>query len=448
MSAARHAGLPFALLAAALVGAAATALDDPALRVGETTLDNGLTLLTLEDHTTPVASFQIWVRAGSGDEARYTGIAHLFEHMMFRGSKRLGKEAHERLIEARGGRVNAFTSRDVTVYFEDVPSEALPLVIELEAERLRNLDLSAESLDSEREVVLEERRFRTEDNPEGRVFEALMALTFQAHPYRHPTIGWRSDVEKVDVEACRRFFETYYAPNNLVVSVAGDFETEEVVRLVRKHFGSLEAAASIPRNPTEEPEQSGARRSTVHFDVRSPIFAAAWHAPPSGHPDAEALDVASMILSSGRTSRLYRRLVYDQQQALAAFGAYWELRDAGVFYASAGVRPDGDIDRVEELLLEEIGRLRDGPVTAEELEKAKRGLEVDLVNGLATNHALASRVGRDFVTFGRVRPLADRLEAIRAVTAEDVQRVARTYLLPERRSVVQLIAPPGDGAGE
>lgn len=447
MNAARVAGLLFALLAVTSGGVPAAALDDPALAVRETVFENGLTLLTLEDPTTPVVSFQVWVRVGSGDEARYTGLAHLFEHMMFRGSKRLGKEAHERLIEARGGRVNAYTSRDVTVYFEDITSENLPLVIELEAERLRNLDLSAESLESERQVVLEERRMRTEDNPNGRLFEALAALAFQAHPYRHPTIGWRSDVEKVDVEECRRFFEAYYAPNNLVLVAAGDLDSDEVIALVREHFGGLRPAAEIPRNPTEEPEQTGPRRTSVEFEVRAPLLAAAWHAPPSGHPDAEALDVASMILSSGRTSRLYRRLVYEEQQALSAVGAYWELRDAGIFYAISGVRPDGDIDRVEALLFEEIGRLREEPVSEEELEKAKRGLEVDLVNGLATNHALASRIGNDFVTFGRVRPLADRLEAIRAVTAEDVQRVARTYLLPDRHSVVRLVAPETPEAG-
>ena len=176
--------------------------------------------------------------------------------------------------------------------------------------------------------------------------------------------------------------------------------------------------------------------------LRGPILAAAWHAPPAGHDDAEALDVVSEILSSGRSSRLYRRLVYDEQQALFAEGAYWELQRAGVFYAFSGVRPGASIDRVEELFMAEIERLREEPVTAAELEKAKRGLEVGLINGLDTSHALASRIGRDFVTFGRIRPLEERLDAIRAVTVEDVQRVARTWLRPERRSVVHVVPPP------
>jgi len=178
-------------------------LEDPADRMVETVLPNGLVVLMLEDHSTPVVSFQMWVKVGSRDESRYTGLAHLFEHMMFKGSKNIGPEEHAQLINARGGRINAFTSRDYTVYFADVTSETLPLVIELEAERVANLDISEKTLGSERDVVLEERRMRTEDQPNGRAMEALMALTFLAHPYRWPVIGWRSDIEKATLEACR-----------------------------------------------------------------------------------------------------------------------------------------------------------------------------------------------------------------------------------------------------
>jgi zinc protease len=431
------------LLLSASAGAASTStIDDPALRTQSTLLDNGLTVLTLEDPTTPVVSFQMWVRVGSGDESRFTGLAHLFEHMMFRGSKNLPPEAHGRIIAERGGRVNAYTSRDVTVYFADMTAEHLPLLIELEAERLENLDISEESLASEREVVLEERRLRSEDDPRGRAFEALLALTFQAHPYRVPTIGWRSDVEKVGVEDCLDFFGTFYAPNNLVVSIAGDFDADEAIAQIERHMGSLDPAEEIPRNPTTEPEQDGERRSTVYFDVRSPLLAIAWHAPPAGHADAEALDVASEILSSGRTSRLYRRLVYEQQKALFASGAYWELHRAGVFYAMAGVRPGKSVEEVEDLFLDEIAKLRGDPVDAQELEKAKRSLEVALINSLDTSHALASRIAHDYTVLGRIRPLGERLAAIHAVTAEDVQRVARAYLVPEKRSVVHVVQRP------
>ena len=417
-------------------------VQDPAARTRVTKLDNGLTVLTLPDPTTPAVSFQMWVQVGSKDEARYTGLAHLFEHMMFRGTDRLPPESHERLIEGRGGRINAFTTADHTVYFAVVAPDALPLAIELEAERLANLHIDEETLASERQVVLEERRMRTEDQPTGRVFEALLNLTFMAHPYRVPVIGWRSDIEQVTVDVCQDFFDTYYAPNNLVLSISGAFDEEDALARVRRAFGRFEPASVIPRNPTREPPQRGERRATVYFDVRSPILAATWHAPKSGHPDGEALDVASLVLSGGRSSRLYRGLVYGAQQALAAQGSYWELADAGIFYAYAMVRPDGDIDRVEELFFAEIDRLRDELVPADELAKAKRQIEVDLLRGTDTAHAIGSRIASDWVTFGRVRPIDERLAAYRAVTAADVQRVARTYLRPEVRNVLHLVAPP------
>jgi predicted Zn-dependent peptidase len=439
-----------ALLVAWVLGGAATAaaapdVVDPAARMRETRLDNGLVVLTLEDPSTPVVSFQMWVRAGSRDEARYTGLAHLFEHMMFKGSKNIGPEEHARLIQARGGEVNAFTTRDFTVYHEDVSSEALPLVIELEAERVGNLSITQETLDSEREVVLEERRLRVDDQPDGRALEALFALSFVAHPYRWPVIGWSSDVAQATLEACRDFFGHYYAPNNIVLVIVGDFDTDEALALVERSFGRLPPAAEIPRNPTQEPEQRGERRATVEFDLRSPVLAVAWHAPATGHPDAEALDVLSQILSAGRSSRLYRRLVYEEQQALGAEGAYWEMQQAGVFYAFVSVRPGAKIERVEALLFEEIDRLARRGVREDELAKAKRQLEVGLVNGLATNHALANRIGYDFVTLGRIRPLEERLAAIEAVSAADVQRVAQTYLAADRRSIVRVVPPAGAG---
>jgi len=414
---------------------------DPAERMVKTRLSNGLVVLTLEDHTTPVVSFQMWVKVGSRDESRYTGLAHLFEHMMFRGSVNIPPERHAQLVNSRGGRTNAYTSRDFTVYFEDVTSETLPLVIELEAERLANLDISEENLKSEREVVLEERRMRTEDQPMGRAMETLMALTFQAHPYRWPPIGWRSDVERATVAASREFFDSYYVPNNIVIAIAGDFDSEEALDRIRRTFGKLDPV-EVPRNPTEEPEQDGERRATVHFDLRGPVLVAAWHAPKTGHEDGEALDVLSTILSTGRSSRLYRKLVYEQQSALAAQGGYWELNDAGVFYAVAQVRPGVRVEDVEGLFMAEIERVKESGVSEEELDKAKRQLEVMLVNSLATNHSLAARMGREVATFDRVRPLDERLAAIRAVTRADVQRVARTYLKDEKRSVVHVVPPP------
>jgi zinc protease len=241
----------------------------------------------------------------------------------------------------------------------------------------------------------------------------------------------------------RDFFSSYYAPNNITISVVGDFDSEEALERIRRAFGTLRPS-EIPRNPTAEPEQKGARRSVVHVEVRGPLLAAAWHAPPTGHDDGPALDVLSQILSDGRSSRLYRNLVYESQLALFARGSYWELASAGLFYAFAGVRPEASIDEVERRFFAEISRLRNEPVSRAEIDKAKRQLEVSLVNGLRTNHALASRIARDHATFGRIRPLSERLEAIQAVTAQDVQRVAAEYLVDDHRSVVHVV-PPADG---
>jgi zinc protease len=321
-------------------------------------------------------------------------------------------------------------------------------VIDLEHERVANLDISEDTLTSEREVVLEERRLRTEDTPRGRLYEALFATAYVALPYRHPVIGWRSDVERATVEACQEFFDAYYSPNNIVLSIVGDFDTEETLEHIRRTFGTLSPAESIPRNPTVEPEQTGERRATVHFDLRAPIVALTWHAPPSGHPDGPALDVMGQILSGGRSSRLYRSLVYDKEIAISASGGYWEFNGAGLFLTLSTVRPGGSVSDVEAALMVELAQLEVERVSPRELQKAKTQLEVSLVNGLATNHALASRVGRDFASFGRIRPLEERLDAIRAVTAEDVQRVAREYLKADGRTVVQVVPPaPEEGGG-
>jgi zinc protease len=440
-------GAPLLALASALALSlvaprAASALEDPAARTRLTVLDNGLRVLTLVDRTTPVVSFQSWVHVGSVDEARWTGLAHLFEHMMFRGTKNVPGDVRDRLLKERGSRGNAFTTNDVTVYFEDATTEHLALIIDLEADRLRNLVISPEVLDTEREVVLEERRMRSEDNPQGRLIESLLALSFLAHPYRTPVIGWPSDVAKVDAETCREFFRTYYVPNNVVISIAGDFDEDAALARIRERLGPVRRAPDPPRNPTEEPAQRGERRAVVHVPVRAPLVGVAWHAPPAGHPDGYALDALGEILSEGRTSRLVRSLVYEGQQAISAYGGYWELDRAGLFYAGAGVRPGVEPASVERGLVEGVEALRATPPSAVEVEKAKRGLEVSLIGGLGTAHALASRNAQDTIVYGRIRTLDERLARIRAVTPADVQRVAQTYLRPEGRSVVHVI--PGE----
>jgi len=283
---------------------------------------------------------------------------------------------------------------------------------------------------------------RTEDRPGGLAFEALAALSWQAHPYHWPVIGWRADIEAVTVEACRAFFETYYSANNIVLVIVGDLDTAETLALVEKEFGDVRRAETIPRNPGKVVAQRGERRSTIHYPARIPLLYGAWHAPKADDPDGDALDVASQILSAGRSSRLYRRLVYEEEQALYAEGGYWALQEAGLFFAVAGVRPEAEIAQVETLFFAEIERMAREEVSESELAKAKRQLEVGLVRGLATAHSLAGRIGNEYVFLGRVRSLDERLASIQAVTAADVKRVIGRYLIQDNRSVVQVISPP------
>jgi zinc protease len=445
----------FAVVCALLAGGALAAGEggaptvvDAALRTQIATLPNGLTVLTLEDHTTPSVSLQIWVKVGSGDEARFTGIAHLFEHMNFLSSKnlaKLGPEAYTRLVEQRGGRINAYTSRDTTVYFEDVAPEHLPLVLALEGDRFANLQVTEEALKAERQVVMEERRMRSDADPEGAAFETLMALVYQAHPYRIPTVGWQSDLEKVSARDCQAFWETYYAANNLVMAIAGDFDTAATLALVKQHFGTLRTAAAIPRNPQEEPEQNGERRAVVHYPVQAPIVLAGYPAPPTGHPDGDALDVAAGVLATGHTSRLYRSLVFDARLALAPQAFYWELQRAGLFVAGATLRPGVEVGKAEGAIFREIAGLAEKPPTPEELERAKRALEVTWIASQGTSHALATRIAQDWVAYGRIETLEEKLAAIEKVSAEDVQRVVRQYLAPTKRSVVEVFPPAAEG---
>jgi predicted Zn-dependent peptidase len=321
----------------------------------------------------------------------------------------------------------------------------LPLVIDLEAERFGNLEIGEKTLTSEREVVLEERRLRYEDRASGRAFEALSALAWKAHPYRWPVIGWRSDIAAVTVEASRAFFDTYYAPNNFIVVVVGDFETDETLAHITRAFGHLERGPEVLRSPTQEPKQGGERRAIVEFDVQAPLVYAAWHAPATGHEDGPALDVASQILSGGRSSRLYRSLVYEAQIATYASVHYIEYKQAGLVYANAGVRPGQSIDEVESLLFAELHLAGEAGVGEDEVAKAKRQLEVSLVESMGTTHALANRIGLEISLLGKVRPLQSRLDAIRRVSAADVQRVLQTYLRDDQRSVVRVIPPRVEG---
>ncbi len=427
-----------AVLATTAAGAPPSAVD-----VRATTLDNGLRVLLLEDRRSPIVSVQVWYRVGSRNEPRgATGIAHLLEHMMFKGTRRHGPRQFARLIEQNGGRDNAFTSQDVTSYFVSIAADKLDLVLELEADRMRNLLLDPREIDAEREVVIEERRTRTEDDPGGFLAEAVSALAFQAHPYGQPIVGWMADLKRITAPEVRAFYETYYVPNNAILVAVGDFDADEALAMVRKHFGPIARGPAPPPVLAVEPPQNGERRVIVRKQARLPIVYLAWHVPNHTSADAPALEVLSTILSGGRASRLHRHLVYERRLALDAGGDYpYFSLDPGLFWFWATAMPGKTPEALEEALLDELERLKREPVTEEELARARNQIEAAFVFQQDSIHRRASLLAR-FELIGGYHLQDAYLARLRAVTAADVQRVAGTWFSSRTKNVGVLLPEP------
>ena len=428
------------LLPGAGPGAARTGSTDAVLAA---TLANGLRVLLLEDRRSPIVSFQVWYRVGSRNEVRgASGIAHFLEHMLFKGTPRYGRGEFARLIEQNGGQDNAFTSHDVTSYFVNLGSDKLDLVIDLEADRMRNALLDPKEIESEREVIIEERRTRTEDNPGGFLAEEVTSLAFRAHPYGFPVIGWLADLKRITAAEIRAFYDTYYVPNNAIVVAVGDFDPRETLAKIRATFGAIPRGADPPPVLTVEPPQNGDRRVVVRKEAQLPMVYAAWPVPNQQSPDAPALEVLSQILSGGRASRLYRHLVHERQLALNAGGdySYFSL-DPNLFWFWATPMPGQTPEAVEAALLAEMDRLRKEPVSDEELARARNQLEASFVfqeDSVYRRNALLAR----FELIGGYAEKDRFVPRLRAVTAADLLRVAGTYFPEDRKNVGVLLPQP------
>ncbi|HEU4369034.1 MAG TPA: pitrilysin family protein, partial [Methylomirabilota bacterium] len=407
------------------------------------TLDNGLRVLLLEDRRSPIVSVQTWYRVGSRNEARgASGIAHFLEHLMFRGTSRHGPGAFARQVERNGGQDNAFTSQDVTSYFVNIAADRLDLVLELEADRMHNLVLDPKIIESEREVVIEERRTRTEDDPGGFLGEEVSAIAFHAHPYGQPIIGWTVDIKRVTPEEIRTFYKTYYVPNNAILVVVGDFKAPEVLAKVRAAFGPIPRGAEPPPVTAVEPPQNGERRTLVQKTAELPIVYLGYHVPNQKSQDAAALEVLAVVLAAGRTSRLYRDLVHERQLALEAGGdySYFSL-DPNLFWFWATPLPGQTAETMEKELLGHMERLKREPVSDVELARAKNQVEASFVFQDDSIHRRASLLARFELIGGYA--LKDRyLASIRAVTAADLQRVAGAYFAGDRKNVGILLPKP------
>ncbi|WKZ17442.1 MAG: pitrilysin family protein [Candidatus Jettenia sp. CY-1] len=471
------------------------------LDVKEHVFKNGLKLLMFEKHDVPIVCVRINYKVGSVDERPgITGVSHLFEHMMFKGTKIFGTKdfaAEKPLLDKEDDLVirisaernrdipdtkkiaslekeleevrkklrdlivkdevfalyfrhgaaglNAATSSDGTYYFCNLPANKLELWAFIESDRMKNLVLR--EFYSERDVVMEERRLRTENSPFGLLMEQLNAVSFIAHPYRWPTIGWRSDVQNITKAETAEYFKKYYAPNNAVIVMVGDFNPDTAIKLVEQYFSNIPSQPAPPRVKTVEPEQKGERRTEVEFES-NPYIAISYHIPQIGHPDLYALDVLASLLSDGRTSRLYKSLVENKRIAVMAHAFNQISKYPDSFVLLAAPRAPHTVEEVESALYEEIEKLKNAPPSDWELQKIKNQLEAEFIRGLNSASGLANEIG-EFEVLAGWRYINTFMDKLSQVTAEDVMRVAKKYLVKRNRTVATLIKKEhGNGKAE
>jgi zinc protease len=405
-------------------------------------LANGLKVLTLEDPSHPIVTYQVHFATGSRNERPgITGISHLFEHMMFRGSKELGPEEFARIIQANGGTLNAFTTIDNTSYFENLPADKLELGIRLEAERLETLRLNQKSLDTEREVVRSERKLRTVNSPFGLLIEQLFAIAFDQHPYQWPVIGWDDDLRNLTLDDCLEYYQRGYAPNNAVVVIVGDFKREEVLTLVDKYYGHLKPQAPGDSPPPQERPQRGERRSIYKKISQLEAFFAGFHCPGITDPDIFPLLALAHILSHGKSSRFYRRFVKTSKAVDAQVEVdpppFWPM-DPGLLQVYAIAAPGVQIGELEQEIWEAIEEIKNGACDEEELAKAKRGLEASFIMGLQSMFFKGLAGGLYEIKAGDCEMVNTGLDRYAGISAQDIQRVGQRYLREDNRTVVTL----------
>jgi zinc protease len=419
--------------------------------IQEFKLDNGLKLIVQEDHRSPVVVSQVWYRAGSLDEVNgKTGVAHVLEHMMFKGTKQVKAGQFSRLIAAAGGKENAFTSTDYTCYFQQLEKSHLPLSFKLEADRMANLQLTDEEFAKEIKVVMEERRWRTDDKPQSKVNEAFQGAVYRAHPYSRPVIGFMNDLENMTADDAREWYNNWYAPNNATLVVVGDVKAEEVYKLAKQHFGKLKPKVLPVRKPQVEPQQIGARRVVVKAPAKLPYLLMGYHVPALTNPDTDwepyALEVLAGVLSGNPAARLNQRLVRESKLAIDASAGY-DLMARGrqsIFALDATPSEGKTVADVEAALIEQIENIKESGVTAEELERVKAGVIAADVYKRDSMFYQGMQIGTIETIGFSWKILEDYPNKLRAVTPEQVQAVAKKYLLKDNLTVATLDPQPID----
>lgn len=412
------------------------------------TLDNGLKVIVKEDRRAPVVVSQLWYRVGSMDEVNgVTGVSHVLEHMMFKGTRKVPAGEFSRLIAAAGGRENAFTGRDYTAYFQMLHASRLPLATRLEADRMRNLTLSEKEFEKEIKVVMEERRWRTEDRPRSLVFEQLMAVAYLAHPYRRPVIGWMSDLESMTVRDVRDWYHRWYAPNNATLVVVGDVKAEEVFKLAQRHYGKYKPTALPARKPQQEPAQRGVRRVTVKAPAKLPYLIMGYHAEPlrDARNDWEpyALEVLAGVLDGYAAARLNRELVRETRLAQSVGASYDLLARGPSLFLLEGTPSEGrTAAELEAALREQVRRIVEQGVGQDELDRVKAQVVASQVYSRDSMFSQAMQIGQLEMVGLSYRDLDVLIEKLQAVTADQVQAVAKKYLVDDRLTVAVLDPQP------
>ena len=419
--------------------------------IQEFKLDNGLKLIVQEDHRSPVVVSQVWYRAGSLDEVNgKTGVAHVLEHMMFKGTKEVKAGQFSRMIAAAGGKENAFTSTDYTCYFQQLEKSHLPLSFKLEADRMANLQITDEEFAKEIKVVMEERRWRTEDKPQSKVNEAFQGVLYRAHPYSRPVVGFMNDLENMTADDAREWYRNWYAPNNAIVVVVGDVKAEEVYKLAKQHFGKLKPKVLPVRKPQVEPAQIGERRVVVKAPAKLPYLLMGYHVPALNNPETDwepyALEVLAGVLSGNPAARLNQRLVRDSQLAVDASAGY-DIMARGresVFALDATPSEGKTVTEIEAALLQQIEQIKETGVTAEELDRVKAGVIAADVYKRDSMFYQGMQIGTIETIGFSWKLLEDYPKKLRAVTPEQVQAVAKKYLLKDNLSIATLDPQPID----
>jgi zinc protease len=407
------------------------------LNVDKYELPNGLTVLLQEDHSAPLVSVHQWFRVGSKDELPgRTGLAHFFEHMMFKGTKKYSKDVFGQTLTSKGGEFNAFTNNDYTGYYINIPSENLKLVLSIESDRMRNLLLDSKDVQSEREVVKEERRMRTDNQPEGVIRETLSDMMFKNLPYKWPIIGSMEDLNQATMDDLHAFYKRFYSPNNAVLVIAGDFDPKKVKEWIADFYGSYPREKIDRVQYSQEFDQQKAQEKVIERNVQSPIVFVSYLTPPAASPETYALDLLTTILGQGDSSRLHRQLVYKDQIATSAGAGCQDQMLASRCFVSVYLKPGGNPRSALKLIEKEIQNVISKKVSAKELEKAKNNATMDFVNQLSKIGGRAEALAYNEAVFGDYKRLFTDIPAFQAVTAEQIQDVAKKYFRLDHRNVI------------